>query len=211
MDSGLLYEIYSNTPVALSVILLGAMAEAQERDNDAVLVAQTRAGNQAAFEQLVRRHYRAAYAVAMAICGSRADAEDVCQDALIRALERIESCRTPERFGAWLSEIVRNRALNHLEHAKVRRSEPLDDADVGQAHTTPETVLARRELGRRLEQALVQLSPKQREVVLLHDMDDWSHREIADAMGVSEVMSRQLLFTARQTLRGLLAELSTRE
>ena len=187
------------------------MAEAPERDNDAVLVARTRAGSQAAFEQLVRRHYRTAFAVALAICGSRADAEDVCQDALIRSLERIESCRTPERFGAWLSEIVRNRALNHLEHARVRRTESLDDAEFGQTGSTPETTLERHTLGKKLEAALTQLSPKQREVVLLHDLDGWSHSDIAENLGVSEVMSRQILFTARQTLRGLLAASRTRE
>lgn len=187
------------------------MAEAHERASDAVLVAQTRSGNGAAFERLVRRHYRTTFAVALAICGSRADAEDVCQEAMIRALEKIDSCRTPERFGAWLSEIVRNRALNHLEHARVRRAEPLEDGEFGQDTTTPETNLVRREVGKRLEAALVKLSPRQREVVLLHDLDGWSHREIADNMGVSEVMSRQLLFTARQTLRGLLAALRPQE
>ncbi len=187
------------------------MAEAHERDSDAVLVAQTRAGNRTAFERLVRRHYRTAFAVAIAICGSRADAEDVCQEAMIRSLEKIDSCRTPDRFGAWLSEIVRNRALNHLEHARVRRTESLDDGEYGQIETTPETNLERREIGRRLESALVHLSPRQREVVLLHDLDGWTHRDIAESIGVSEVMSRQLLFTARQILRGLLAELRTQE
>lgn len=187
------------------------MAEAHEQASDAVLVAQTRNGSNAAFERLVRRHYRTAFAVAMAICGSRADAEDVCQEAFIKSLERIDSCRTPDRFGAWLSEIVRNRALNHLEHARVRRADSIDEVEVGQATATPETVLERREIGRQLESAIVQLQPRQREVVLLHDLDGWSHREIADCMGISEVMSRQLLFTARQTLRGLLAGLRTQE
>jgi RNA polymerase sigma-70 factor (ECF subfamily) len=187
------------------------MAEAQERTGDAVLVAQTRAGDRTAFEKLVRRHYRTAFAVAIAICGSRVDAEDVCQEAMIRSLEKIDSCRTPDRFGAWLSEIVRNRALNFLEHARVRRTESIDDGEYGQTEITPETTLERRELGQSLEAALVRLSPRQREVVLLHDLDGWSHREIAENIGVSEVMSRQLLFTARQTLRGILAELRPQE
>lgn len=187
------------------------MAEAHERDSDAILVARTRDGESSAFEQLVRRHYRLAFSVALAICGTRADAEDVCQEAFIRSLERIESCRTPERFAAWLTEIVRNRALNHLEHNRVRRAESLDDFEVSQDNQTPETALRRRELGRKLETAIVRLAPRQREVVLLHDLDGWSHREIAQAMGISEIMSRQLLFTARQTLRGLLSELRPQE
>lgn len=185
------------------------MVDAHERDTDAALVEQTRAGSKTAFEGLVRRHYRTAFAVAFAISGSRADAEDICQEALIKSLERIDSCRTPDRFGAWLSEIVRNRALNHLEHARVRKSESLDDVEVGQDTSTPETNLNRRELGRKLEVAITKLTPREREVVLLHDMDGMNHRDIAGSMGISEVMSRQLLFTARQTLRGLLSGLRT--
>lgn len=185
------------------------MAEAHEKDSDADLVVQTRAGSKTAFNGLVRRHYRTAFTVALAICGSRADAEDVCQEAFIKSLERIDSCRTPERFGAWLSEIVRNRALNHLEHARVRRAESLDDVEVGQETATPATDLKRRELGRKLEDAIIKLNAREREVVLLHDLDGMSHREIAGIMGLSEVMSRQLLFTARQTLRGILGAART--
>jgi RNA polymerase sigma-70 factor (ECF subfamily) len=185
------------------------MADAHANDSDATLVEQTRAGSKTAFEGLVRRHYRTAYAVAFAICGARADAEDVCQEAFIKSLERIDSCRTPDRFGGWLSEIVRNRALNHLDHARVRKSESLDDMEVGQDTATPETELKRRELGRKLETAITKLNMREREVVLLHDMDGMNHRDIAGIMGISEVMSRQLLFTARQTLRGLLRGVRT--
>ena len=185
------------------------MAEAHEQDTDAELVEQTRAGSKTAFEGLVRRHYRTAFAVALAICGSRADAEDICQESFIKSLERIDSCRTPDRFGAWLSEIVRNRALNHLEHARVRRSESLDEVEVGQDTSTPETELRRRDLGRKLEAAITRLTPREREVVLLHDLEGMNHRDISGNMGISEVMSRQLLFTARQTLRVLLGTIRT--
>ena len=204
-----LSKIRSNGARPESVILVVAMVDANERDNDSALVEQTRAGSKTAFEGLVRRYYRTAYAVAFAICGSRADAEDICQEAFIKSLERIDSCRTPDRFGAWLSEIVRNRALNHLDHARVRKSESLDDVEVGQDTHTPETNLNRKELGRKLEVAITKLTPREREVVLLHDMDGMNHRDIAGSMGISEVMSRQLLFTARQTLRGLLRGLRT--
>ncbi len=186
------------------------MADSRERAADALLVAGTRSGDVGAFDALVRRHYRAAFSVALAICGSRADAEDVCQDAFIKALERIDSCRTPEKFVGWLCEIVRNRALNHLEKMRVRAAEPLQD-DSAATGTTPQDTMERRELGRQLETALSKLPPKQREVVLLHDLDGWSHREIAAMIGTSEVMSRQHLFNARQVLRELLSGLKVEE
>jgi RNA polymerase sigma-70 factor, ECF subfamily len=166
------------------------MAKAHESDTDAALVEQTRAGSKAAFEGLVRRHYRTAFAVAFAISGSRADAEDICQEAMIKSLERIDSCRTPDRFGAWLAEIVRNRALNHLEHTRVRRTESLDEMELGQDTSTPVTNLDRRELGRKLEHAITQLTQREREVVLLHDMDGMNHRDIAGSMGITVALQR---------------------
>lgn len=175
-----------------------------EKDpSDAVLVAHARRGDPAAFDALVRRHYRAAYAVALAVLGRQADAEDVCQDGWVRALERIEDCREPERFLFWLLQIVRNRARNYVDYRRVRATEPLEP-EVAAGREDPGKDLDDARLRARLEEALAELSEVQREIVLLHDLEGWSHREIAGMLGVSEVMSRQHLFQARRRLRGIL-------
>lgn len=70
--------------------------------DDAALVARARRGDAAAFEALVARHYRAVFAVALAVLGSAADAEDATQDAFAVGLARLDDCRTPARVGAWL-------------------------------------------------------------------------------------------------------------
>ena len=101
--------------------------------SDATLVERTRRGDAAAFDTLVRRHLRAAYAVALARVGEPADAEDVCQDAFITALRRIDDCRQPDRFAAWLLRIVRNRAHDHVRGRTVREAVPLDE-EIGRAH-----------------------------------------------------------------------------
>jgi RNA polymerase sigma-70 factor (ECF subfamily) len=186
------------------------MAQLRGAESDAEFVRRIRAGDEGAFACLVRRHFRAAFAVALAICGNRMDAEDVCQEAFVRSLERIDSCRFPDRFSAWLFQIVRNQALNCLERLRVRGTEPLEEADRTEA-SAPESQHERRELCRLLEGALAQLSRTQREVVLLHDLDGWTHRDIATALGISEVMSRQHLFTAHKTLRALLAPSTLKE
>src|SRR5262249_39119772 len=128
-------------------------------------------------------------------------AEDVAQDAFVLALERIGSCREPARFAGWLLTIVRNRALSWVERRKLR--------DVA-GDERPEAAPAGgpRESGRegRLIAAADALSPEKREVVLLHDLEEWTHGEIATALGISEVMSRQLLFVARKALRRRLGE-----
>jgi RNA polymerase sigma-70 factor, ECF subfamily len=171
--------------------------------SDEALVAQARRGVPAAFDALVRRHYRAAYTVALAIVGRRADAEDVCQDAWVRVLERLEDCRNPDRFVYWLLQIVRNRARNHLEYRRVRAAEPLEP-ETAAATDDPGKDLDRERLRARLETSLVDLPEVQREIVLLHDLEGWSHREIGNSLGISEVMSRQHLFQARRRLRELL-------
>ncbi len=168
----------------------------------AALVGQARQGEARAFEELVRRHFRAAYSVALAVLASPADAEDVAQDAFLAAFERLDGCREPERFAGWLLQIVRNRALNALESKRVR-ARSADDlaAEEEQAPPAPDAGLRDR-----LVAALQRITPPQREVVLLHDLDGWTHAEIAQALGISEVMSRQHLFQARKVMRVELEE-----
>ncbi|UCF21185.1 MAG: RNA polymerase sigma factor [Gemmatimonadota bacterium] len=170
---------------------------------DAILIEKARRGDTAAFETLVRRHYRAAFAVALAVLGNRMDAEDVTQDAFLRALERLDELRQAERFAAWLLQIVRNRARNFHSYRRVRAAQPLETIEA----ISPDRADRELERGRlrdRLESALAEISEVQRQVVLLHDLEGWKHSEIADSLGLSETMSRQHLFNARRVLRARL-------
>jgi RNA polymerase sigma-70 factor (ECF subfamily) len=151
----------------------------------------------------MRRHYRAAYVVALAVLGSTEDAEDVCHDALVRSAERLEECRQPERFGAWLRTIVRNQARNLGAKQAVREGPPLDTVPVA-VESDALRALDRRELRAKLEAGITRLTPPQREVLLKHDLEDRSHEEIAQSLGTSIGMSRQHLFQARRRLREFL-------
>ncbi len=169
-------------------------------DSDATLVGRILDGDREAAESFIRRHYRAAYAIALATTGHVADAEDICHDALAHALARIDTCRDPDRVAHWLFRIVRNRSHNARAARRVRAAAPLDDVHVASPDDTAQDA-ERRSLRRRLESALSRLCPVQREVVLLHDLDGWDHRAIGAALGFSDGMSRQHLFTARRALR----------
>jgi RNA polymerase sigma-70 factor (ECF subfamily) len=173
------------------------------------LVSQARRGDAAAFEALVRRHYGAAHAIALALTGNTMDAEDVVQDAFVRALERLDTCQ-PDRFSGWLCTIVRNHAHTVRARERLRAGEELEPVDPPGRDRTDRAV-ERNELVRTLEVALAGLSPVQREIVLLHDLEGWRHREIADALGISEVMTHQHLFQARRTLRASLAGIDLKE
>lgn len=171
--------------------------------DDARLIAAAMAGDRAAFEQLVRRHYRAAYAVALARSGNRADAEDLVHDAFVRAAERLEHCRQPDKFAAWLCAIVRNLAHN-LRTRGISPHTTIIQPDTVASTESPERDAQLAELRARLQAALAELPVIQREVVLLHDVDGRTHDEIASIVGTSSGMCRQHLFKARRRLRALL-------
>jgi RNA polymerase sigma-70 factor (ECF subfamily) len=178
--------------------------------SDADLVARALRGDVESFDVLVRRYYRAAFALALGVVGERADAEDVCQDAFVKALDRLDECRDPARFVQWMMVIVRNRALSYRSYRKVRDTSELLP-ETAAARDSPLSDVTRAELSEQLTQALKLLSQVQREVVLMHDMEGFAHKEIAGILKISEVRSRQHLFVARGILRkqlgkGLLKE-----
>ena len=174
------------------------------RSDTGDLVRRARVGDAAAFEELVRRHLRAAYSTALAVTNDPTDAEDVAQDAFIAALERLDECQDPDRFSGWLLRIVRNRALNLQRSQGVRAAQPLGDAATAPSSADPARETDRALLREQLTAALGELTETQRQVVLMHDLEGYKHREIGEVLGVSEGASRFHLSTARAALRKLL-------
>ena len=167
--------------------------------SDAHLVSRARRGDAPAFETLIRRHYSGAYQTALAITHNPMDAEDVCQDAFLKALRALDSCRQPDRFASWLHQIVRNRARNLWAYERLRAAMSLEHApELNDARSGREHCIGLRE---ELGGALQQLTDLQRQVTLLHDVEGWRHREIATSLGISPEASRQHLFVARRRLR----------
>ena len=170
-------------------------------ETDGILVARVRRGDRRAFDQLVRRHLRSAHAVARSNLDNPDDADDVCQDAFIRALERIDACRNPDRFRAWLMAIVRNTAHNRRNYNRIREAAPLDKAYSAASGDDPSADAARAELRSRLREAMTHLTKLQRRVLVLYDLEGWSHREIAGELGISAGSSRVHLHIARKSMR----------
>lgn len=177
---------------------------------DADLVARCLDGDGEAFDVLVRRYYRTAFSVALGVLSNRHDAEEVCQDSFVKALDRLEDCRDPSRFVQWLMMIVRNRALSYRTYRKVRETSELIP-EIAESKSSPFLDTARGALGDSLQAALATLNEIQREVVLLHDLDGWPHKDIADTLQITEVRSRQHLFVARKLLRAQLGQAILKE
>ncbi len=175
-------------------------------ESDAALVARARGGDGGAFETLVRRHLRSAYAVALAQLGEEADAQDAVQDAFVTALQRIEECRKPDQFGSWLMSIVRNRARDNRRYRAIRDALPLDAAGEAADRADPGRDAENAELRHDLLGAMDTLTELQREVILLYDFEGWSHKEIGGRLGISDGSARVHLFNARRALRERLTE-----
>jgi RNA polymerase sigma-70 factor (ECF subfamily) len=180
-------------------------AEPAQRDAERVLVEEAQSGSERAFAVLVHSHMRRAYAVARAICATHEDAEDAVQDGFLHAYRALERFRPEQAFAAWLNRIVANAALDIGRRRRVR------DAD-----SLPETLSLpqfdpseRSELRGRLGMALQVLPNRQRSVLVLHDVEGYTHGEIGSMLGIPEGTARSDLHHARASLRERLRDLWT--
>ena len=174
-----------------------------ETPTDGELVRRARRGDESAFGLLVERYQRPAYAVALSVTGRHEDAEDAAQEAFLVALDRLEECRSPERFGGWLMTIVRNRSKNLVRRESLRETEEVPPGARSRI-PTPDRVAETAELREQLKGALMNLPEMQRQIVLLHDLEGWKHREIADRLDLPCGTVRSHLHFARKALRSAL-------
>lgn len=178
-----------------------APAEQAEEPSDADLVARARGGDTGAFGSLVKRHIRAAHAVAFAVLSEQSDADDAVQDGFLSALQHLDSCSPAEKFRAWLLTIVRNRAFDLKRRGRVRSAEMLDEGSAQTHEPSPLEMAERSELNERLTAAIGTLTDTQREVLMMHDVEGWKHADIAHLLGLAESTVRVHLLHARRRLR----------
>lgn len=171
-----------------------------EQLTDGELVHRARKGEEFAFGLLVERYQRSAYAVAYSVTGRHEDAEDAAQEAFLVALDRIDECRNPERFAGWLMTIVRNRSKNLIRRESLRETDQVPPGARSRI-PTPDRVAETNELRSLLEKALAEIPEVQRQIVLLHDLEGWKHREIAERLDLPSGTVRSHLHFARKALR----------
>ena len=178
-------------------------AEPSLQDTERALVRDAQNGSEPAFAMLVRSHMRRAYAVARAICATHEDAEDAVQDGFLHAYRALERFRPEQAFAAWLNRIVANAALDIGRRRKVRDADALPETLSVPAFDPSE----RSELRRRLGTALGVLPDRQRSVLVLHDVEGYTHGEIGSMLGIPEGTARSDLHHARASLRERLRDL----
>jgi RNA polymerase sigma-70 factor (ECF subfamily) len=182
---------------------------------DIELVRRAKAGVLDTFEELVGRHERQVYTLALRIVQNPHDAEDVTQQAFISALENLASFREEARFATWLYRIATHAALKII-----RKHKGLDTVSLAEAtapceedgsiphpeyiadwRQSPEELVERNETQRLLDEALVQLDEKHRLVFILRDVEGLSVKETAETLGLSEANVKVRLLRARLQLR----------
>ncbi len=190
------------------------------RIDDTTLVREAQRGNRAAFEELVRHYDQAVLRLAMHLTGSEHDAQDVYQDAFLKAYKNIGNFRFECSFYTWIYRIVTNLCLDHLRKRQVRKEDApvatdsrgeqydvLDQFPDGRAGANPERDLMRRELGGRISRALEHLTPRERMVFELKHYQGLKLRTVGEILHTTEETAKNTLFRATQKLRGALADM----
>lgn len=168
------------------------------------LVNDARKGDRAAFEELVKMTYVDSYTLALRLVGDEDDARDVVQEAYLRAFRGLKRFRGDAQFTTWLYRITANCAATYLgKRARNRHDQLPDDAPLVDSglRGDPEGNAAQQALRAELCQALADLPPRLRAVVVLRDIYDLPHEAIADELGISESAAKVRLHRARRKLR----------
>ena len=168
------------------------------------LVTAAKAGDQRAFEELVRKTQAETYTLAYRLTGNEEDARDVAQEAYVRAYKGLKRFRGDAQFTTWLYRITANCAATQMGRRSRDRHDELDDHPEqvdARPEADPEAVADAALLRDRVVGALEGLPPRLRAVVVLRDVYDLSHDAIATELGISEAAAKVRLHRARRRLR----------
>jgi RNA polymerase sigma factor RpoE len=180
------------------------------------LVKRARQGDLAAYDELVRRYQERIYATVYHMTSNHEDANDLAQEAFIKAYQALKSFKGGSSFYTWVYRIAVNKTINFLKQRKNRVQMSLNDVDFNAEHDpdlvalvsdkTPRREANLTELQQKLNEAMQKLSEPHRLVVTLHDVQGMSHEEIAKIMDCNIGTVRSRLFYARQQLQGALTD-----
>jgi RNA polymerase sigma-70 factor, ECF subfamily len=196
------------------------VSQALSRVDDNTLIREAQRGNRVAFEDLVRQYDHAVLRLALRLTGSEHDAQDIYQEAFLKAYRNLGSFRFECSFYTWIYRIVTNLCLDHLRKRQVRKEDTavtvnqegveynlLDHVADERAGFNPERDLMRRELGRKIGNALNRLTPRERMVFELKHYQGLKLRTIGEMLSTTEETAKNTLFRATQKLRGVLGEM----
>jgi RNA polymerase sigma-70 factor, ECF subfamily len=193
-----------------------SMTQSQLPPNEAGLIESVRAGDREAFYELVRPYERMVYATAISVVKNTADAEEVAQEAVLKAFSGLSRFRGEAKFSTWLLQITYNEAKMKLRKARSHLYESLDGQppneegdfwprDYADWRPIPSELLEQNEVCQAVQDAINSLNPSYREVLVLRDIQNLSIKETTAILGISEANVKTRLHRARLLLRDSLA------
>lgn len=174
--------------------------------SDAELIRRILDGDPDPYAVLVQRYQERLFRHALGMVQDRDAAADLVQDALIRAYRHLSTCQTPERFDAWVFQILRNGCRDYLK-APRRRTVAVEDVDLAAPRSSgPDYAAEQADTGRAIARALAALPEAQREAFLLKHVEDLSYEEMAERLGAGVGALKMRVMRAREALQAALAE-----
>ena len=174
---------------------------------EARVIARVQDGDAEAYDTLVSKYLPRVVAIAWGVVRNAHDAEDLAQEAFVRAYQNIGRFRTAEPFGPWIGRIVTNLALDVLKHRRKFRHEELAGTEPATRRDDADVMAASNDIGARIDAAIEELPEMQRLVARLHLVEEMEHAEIAAITGLSDGTVRSHLSHARAKLKEKLADL----
>ena len=193
-----------------------SMTQLQFRANETELIKRVCDGEQEAFYELVRPYERMIYGTAISVVKNPADAQEVAQEAVLKAFSHLSGFRAESKFSTWLIQITYNEAKMKLRKARPHLYESIDDQqqseegdfwprDFADWRPIPSELLEENEIRQAVQDAINSLSPSYREVLVLRDVQHLSIKETTTILGISEASVKTRLHRARLLLRDRLA------
>ena len=183
--------------------------------DEARMIASILAGDTEQYHELIRPYERSVYKMALSFMKNESDAEDVAQESVLKAFRKLADFRGQAKFSTWLISITLNEARGRLRRQGLVRMESLDDGPEESAHISPALLrdwreipseaLERKEVRQMLEEAIGNLSPLYREVLLLRDVEQFSIEETAMALAITTGNVKVRLHRARMMMQKELA------
>lgn len=171
----------------------------QIRNEDDALVARCLAGEAEAFRSLVERHQHSVFSIALRMVGNREEAMDLAQETFVRAFASLRRYRPDGRFEAWLRRIVTNLCLNHLRRPP---SVSLEEVELDEAtDSDPARIFLAQEKAHAIQQAIDNLPPDYRAVIVLRFTEGLSYREMSEVLNLPESTIDTRLHRAKKMLR----------
>ena len=193
-----------------------------DTQSDKELAALSAAGNEGAVAELLRRYERPIFSLVYRMVRDRALAEDLAQEAFIRAFNAVSSYDPRYKFSSWIFKIANNHTIDHLRrrkldtvsidgspHARTAQEEEQTRLVVESTDESPQEYVENRELGDQIEQAIGRLRPEYRTAVLLRHVEGYAYEEIAEIMDLPLGTVKTYLHRARSELKELLAHLTS--